>query len=267
MEVLKLASSKGFEIELLTSGKFLAADILPLLLPHLAVLRISVPPFLHGYNHLQTIRDQIKGAVDYRNREGLKTKIVTSLLVRPDTPEGEIVKDVQILSGLGVDSIRFKPTHVYDERGNLYLDIFAYQGIMGFILGLNNPKVIISKIDRLAKDGARNYSCCYYTDFNPFVVGADGKNYACCEHKYHDEYQRGDFNNQSAEEILEFTSQNPQAILPGCFTGCKGDLANRFLYALIKGYELMGDSIFSREEYQKIADEASISLIRSHPRT
>jgi len=265
-EILQLASSKGFEAELLTNGMFLTPDRLPAILPHLRLLRFSIPPFLKGYSHLKALFDRIKGAIEYRNQQGLEMVIMASLLIRPDTPEEEVQEDVRVLVGLGVDKIRFKPTHTWETGENLHLKVRAYQQIIDFIGALDHPQVTVSKIDRLLKVEDVDSLSCYYADFNPFVIGADGLNYACCEHKYHGEYQRGDLNAQSAEEILSFTGQNPQLILPGCFMGCKGDLANRYLHLLVQGYASLGEDMFSQVPYQELADAALLSLVRSHPR-
>ena len=266
LQILELSNSKDFEVELLTNGRFLTADILPKLLPYLAVLRVSIPPFLNGYSHLQTILPHLKNAVQYRTRQELELQITASLLIRPDTPEQEIRGDIKNLSRLGIDLIRFKPTHIWDYKGHLYLDIPAYKNIIKFILGLNHPRVTISKINRLFEVGSLNYRYCYYSDFNPFVIGANGKNYACCEHKYHTPFQQGDFSSQSSKEILG-AKMHPQRVLAGCFAGCKGDLANRFFYLLVQGYERLGVKIFLNEEYQQIAEKTLLALKRSNPNT
>lgn len=265
--IVERAGATGFEIEVLTNGKFLTAGIVPSLLPHLSVLRISIPPFLRGYCHLDAIRDQIQAAVEYRDKNALNMRIIASCLVQPDTPREEIVSAISSLTALGIDGIRFKPTHFWGAGGCLHLDILRYREVTNFILSLQHPKVSVSKIDRLLGTGLASPLFCYYADFNPFVIGSDGKNYACCEHKYHLEFQRGDFNRQSAEEILSFTVQHPQLKQRGCFTGCKGDMANRSLSFLLQGYQIYGDALFNKYIYRLAADNALVSISRSNPQT
>lgn len=267
LDIIGKARTEGFEIEILTNGKFLTAGIVPSLLPHLSVLRISIPPFLRGYCHLDAIHDQIQAAVEYRDKNALNMRIIASCLVQPDTPRKEIVSAVSSLTALGIDGIRFKPTHFWGADGCLHLDILRYREVTDFILSLQHPNVSVSKIDRLLSTDGVSLPFCYYADFNPFVVGSDGKNYACCEHKYHPEFQRGDFNRQSAERILSFTVQHPQLKQRGCFTGCKGDMANRLLSFLLQGYQIYGDDLFDRRDYQLAADEALVSITRSNLQT
>ena len=262
MAFVGAAARHGFEIELLTNGKFLTADLLPELFPHLAILRVSIPPVLRGYSHLKTIAEQLEAAVAQKG----KTEVSASLLIRPDTPEAEIELDIAVLSDLGVDAIRFKPTHFWRETNDLYLDAMAYQDIVRFIAAIGHPLVRISKVDRLISVPRLEYPFCYWADFNPFVIGADGKNYACCETKYRPEYQRGDFEIQTAEQILELVARRPQNIMARCFAGCKGDLANRYLQALILGHDLLGDDVFENLHYKTLADAALTALVRSHPR-
>ena len=250
---------------MLTNGRFLVADVLPSLLPHLAVLRVSIPPFLQGYDHLQTIHSQIEAAVGFRNEQGLGAKIMASLLIRPRTPKEEIASNISILSELGVDSIRLKPTHMRTSGDKKYLDIRAYHEILEFIRSLNAPNVVISKINQLQTRTEFRYPLCYYSDFNPFNIGADGKIYACCEQKYKIPFLRGNLNQESAKQVLERTQIFPFPVKEECFAGCKGDLANIALSRLVEGYKQQGDNIFAQAKYQEVADEALVYLVRSSP--
>jgi hypothetical protein len=253
-KILKNAAGQGWETELLTNGLFLSADRLSSILPFLKTLRISIPPLINHYHHLANIEDKLRDIVHYRDCAQLKTRITASLLIRPDTPEAEIKQDITVLINLGFDLLRFKPTHVWRGDGQLYLDIPAYRRLIQFIVGLNHPKIIVAKIDQLLDLAPATYPLCYFADFNPFVIGANGLNYACCEHKYQVEYERPD-------------PFSPVTVRPDCFAGCKGDLANRLLDRLVKGYAQYQEKLFGFAPYLELADLILPALIRSHPQT
>ncbi len=262
--ILNVAGYFGFENVLLTNGVYLGWNISPQILRALKLLRISIPPVLHGYDHLDRIHDNIEAAVCYKKDQDLPVKIVASLLIRPDTPQGEITDRIATLNDLGVDLVRFKPTHLWREDGSRSIGTTNYHDITQFILGLNHPKVKVAKINRLlTEDVMRTYNSCYYADFNPLVIGADGLNYACCETKYLPAFKRGNLHQNSILEILGLVSQKPQPVLPACFSGCKGDLANRHLHVLVKAYQAKTDAIFDEPKYLEHAEAALAALVRS----
>jgi len=267
-KILEAASSNDLEAALITNGKHMNADLIPSLLSHLMVLRFSVPPFLHGYHHLRTIQGKIREAVRYKNMQGLDAKIIASLLIRPDTPMDEVRENIFALHDIGVDSIRIKPTHIQKNKTDgKHLKAKAYAELLDFIRALNITNVVISKIDQLLVDPNYQYEYCYYNDFNPFSIGADGLVYACCEHKYKPAFLRGNLNNESAQEVLRRTNSHPFSIRKGCFVGCKGHLANVALSKLAEAYQEQEAGIFSNPEYQQIADEALVYLVRTNSKS
>ncbi|PIS28655.1 hypothetical protein COT42_07380 [Candidatus Saganbacteria bacterium CG08_land_8_20_14_0_20_45_16] len=148
---------------------------------------------MFGYDHLAVIEPKLRGVLKYRERFGWPCEIIASMLIQPKTPEGEIRERVVGLLAMGIDAVRVKPTHFW-VGNQMFLGIEAYRDIFGFVQTLAGPRVSISKLDRLlALDLPRDYPFCFWADFNPFVIGADGINSACCEQKYQQAFQRGDF--------------------------------------------------------------------------
>jgi CTP:molybdopterin cytidylyltransferase MocA len=251
--ILTAAKRARLRTNLATNGMNLNHTRIEELIFLLDSIRFSIPPRVRNYSHIGILAPLINLARKLIADQYLSTKLYANCLMKPDTPPAEIEADILLLSQLGVDGIRFKGQHEWED-GRFLLHPDAYANHIRAITAIKQrtdikrPEITISKLERMinAAVGARPFKACWYRDFNPLVIGCDAHNYACCEMKYEHDFDYGEVDPHGDNlKSLTTARREPQPVRPRlCFRGCKGYLLNMDLQVLLDEYERRGKSIF-----------------------
>lgn len=256
LSIARFAKDTGYKVSLATNGVNLNSTMIAELSELLGSIRFSIPPktLNHAaYSHVGRIADVINQMHKYISMRSLETNIYANVLMSPTMDMAELEATILMLSQLGVDSIRFKAIHEY-QNGQFTIRPQQYTRHIQLIRNINQnkkykmPDLVISKLDEMLNDkGPFPFDYCYYRDFNPLVVGCNAHNYACCELKYEEPpFDLGEIDESVDNlEMLCRPTGNPQEITSKCFRGCKGYLINKDIQKLINEYKQFGNALFS----------------------
>lgn len=273
LQLLTFAKSTGLKVYLATNGVFCKNEIIHEIVHWLDGIRFSIPPNItkgDGYSHLETIGQNILNIRKWIDEKKLNTKVYASVLLSPEMSEIEISNKVLGLVELGVDEIRFKAIHENIDgqnaiRINEYNQVF--NNINSIIKTISSSDVLFhtEKLETIIHDPHKElpFSNCYYRDFNPLVVGADGHNYACCELKYQSApFDYGLFETKSAAFIKQISATTaPQIISEKCFKGCKGYIINRDLQFLLEAFTKYGEDHYLSDTNCRICHDRLLNQI------
>jgi MoaA/NifB/PqqE/SkfB family radical SAM enzyme len=287
LSLLKYAKKvKKLHTSLATNGRYLSFDRIQELSLYLDSLRISIPPIREDYCHagliapsVTSLRKIIRNLTAVQAEHGAgkfePMKIIINILMSPKMPQSELESLIRMFSQMGVDGIRLKPMHEFQNDGTFKVRPNEYirhlETVRSLISDerLRRPDITIAKIEgMLAHDSIPRTmpKYCWYRDFNPLVLGADGHLYACCEMKYEKPpFDKGHL--VAAEDNLFDLlgdQETPHPITKGnCFEGCKGYLPNIDLQLLLDRYKGLGEAIFEHSETIAARDRVLASLPRT----
>jgi len=202
-------------------------------------------------------------------------KIIVNILMAPAMPQSELEALIRMFSQMGVDGIRLKPLHERQTDGTFIVRPGEYRMHLKTIRALlsderlRRPDVTVAKIDALLayEEVPRNVPrYCWYSDFNPLVLGADGHLYACCEMKYEKPPFDKGYLVPEEDNLMDLLLREgtPQPVIAmRCFKGCKGYVPNNDLQLLLDKYASDGDTIFEHSEAIAIRDRVLANLPRT----
>jgi NDP-sugar pyrophosphorylase family protein len=270
IETLKVAKEVGLTNHLATNGLFINEENINELLHNLHSIRFSINPIFYydksnhknlyqnGFSHLGILSDRILLSRKIIDKYNLPTKLFANILLSPETPILELESSILMLSNLGVDGIRIKPKHIFNN-GCWDVDPQLYKQHLYAINNLKNnkeyslPSTSFPKLEHLLDENFPNRLSlkCWYRDFNPLVIGCDCISYSCCEMKYENRFIRKtvDLSKKNFNYILQDNTE-PQSVIPRkCFRGCKGYILNQMLQQLLDDYRQIGRKLFSESVF------------------
>lgn len=230
--------------------------------------KVLVAPPIHKFCHY--VKSFKNTSEDYS-----PTKVYANFLISPGTKREDIELLVRMYSQLGLDGIRLKLRHERQDDGEIVVraaESRHHQETISALINdsnLTRPNIIVSKLPdllRLIENPQSEPGSCWYRDFNPLILGADGRLYACCEFKYDEEPFLLGKVSHTEDNLVELIQlrQSPQPIVPKmCFKGCKGYLINSDLTFLLEQYNEKREKVFDYSENVAVRDR----LMRNLPRT
>jgi len=202
-------------------------------------------------------------------------KIIINILMSPNMPQNELESLIRMYSQMGVDGIRLKPMHEFQSDGTFRVQPNAYlrhlETVHSLISdrNLKRPEVTIAKIEAMLSHESNHQTqpkYCWYRDFSPLVLGADGHLYACCEMKYEKlPFDKGLLvpEDDNLFDLLDDQDIPHPITKENCFKGCKGYVPNNDLQLLLDKYKTLGEDIFEHSETIVVRDR----LLSNLPRT
>lgn len=174
---------------------------------------------------------------------------------------------------LGVDGLRLKPKHEpttagiagegsFRVRPHCYTQLLERADELAAQIKV---PIVVSRLRAMLEDDPETTRiqprACWYRDFNPIVVGSDGRFWACCEMKYGE--HRFHYGKVGEPGSLIQLRREPQPIVAErCFVGCKGYLVNRDLERLMAIYREGGRAAVDRQPAAKVMER----VLRNLPR-
>lgn len=234
----------GLSIALCTNGVLFNQEMLEEVVPCLEWMRVSdveCNPQLyakaHGCGESQWYRviENLKSAVEIREREGLDTVICTHLLLFPYNAE-HVVETTQMVKDIGVDFILIKSANqsTHNPEHNWERDThIKFRQQLEEAKKLEDKEFKVSvRLDQFEiqeEKGAfpKNFDKCYGMEFET-MVDADGGIYPCLNFWRDPDRRYGNLNEQTFEEIWE--SERRRQVqdkiynhydLCNCHFGCK----------------------------------------------
>jgi len=287
LSLLKYAKkSRKLSTSLATNGRYLSFDRMQELSLYLDSLRISVPPIREDYCHAGLVAPAVTSL--YKIISGINAiqaangaskyesmKIIINILMSPNMPQNELESLIRMYSQMGVDGIRLKPMHEFQSDGTFRVQPNAYlrhlETVHSLISdrNLKRPEVTIAKIEAMLSHESNHQTqpkYCWYRDFSPLVLGADGHLYACCEMKYEKlPFDKGLLvpEDDNLFDLLDDQDIPHPITKENCFKGCKGYVPNNDLQLLLDKYKTLGEDIFEHSETIVVRDR----LLSNLPRT
>lgn len=283
LSLLKYAKrDKGLDTILATNARFLSFDRMQEISLYLDSMRISIPPNRGDYCHaglvapsVTALRKVVLSHIVLGAGRDNTMKIIANILMSPQMPQNELEALIRMFSQMGVDGIRLKPMHEFQDDGSFKVRPTAYARHIETIHTLISddrlrlPEVSVAKIHGMLSleiTPRLQPQYCWYRDFNPLVLGADGHLYACCEMKYEKRpFDKGQLlhKEDNLSDLLGVQKTPHPIMKANCFKGCKGYLPNNDLQLLLDKYGELTESIF--EDCEAIA--ARNRVLASLPRT
>ncbi len=294
LEVLRAAKAIGLRTHLATNGLYINDKNVDELVSKLDSIRFSVackaqlevamdgvvrtdlfPPHVQ-FSHIGLLGESISKVRRVVDAVGSSTQLWANVLMSSEMSMDELRGTILMLSHLGIHGIRLKAKHIY-TKGAFYLNPKLFIGhmreieVLRELMGKRLPEITVSKIGRLLREQPAKLehitpTHCWYGDFNPLVVGCDGRNYACCEMKYQKPFRCGEVDRRIDNFHEMLRSRSPQRIIGSkCFIGCKGFLMNRDLQYLLDEYKRSGKGFLADPENKQIHDRVLKGIARTSP--
>lgn len=245
----------GLDMALCTNGVLLSRDILEKILSALSWLRVSAIECnaelyakSHGCSaaHFKQVINNLKAAVEIRNRDGLDTVIATHFIPFPYNAE-YAVETAKMCKEIGVDYLLVKcanqsvhnPTHRWEK--DTYI---KYRKSFEEVAKLQNEQFLVSvRWDQFEsqKDYGpfkKSYKSCYGMEFET-MIDSDSRVYPCLNFWRNQRFCLGDLNEMSFQEIWK--SEQRRRVLDDiyqkfdlnqCYFECKHHHINTTLWEL-----------------------------------
>jgi GTP 3',8-cyclase len=244
----KKAKEAGMDISITTNGVLLNESKISECLPYLSWIRISIDAGtpenyakIHGTNEndFHTLMDNLKKAVDFREKNKLDVVIGAQLLLITHN-YNEVLLLAEKLKSIGVDNIQIKPySHHPSSINDLSVKYDESDKLRTELMKLNSDKFKVffrtKTIERI--ESGINYPECYGL---PFFALIDSKgNVIPCNLFYgNSDFTYGNLNDNTFSEIWESVKRKQilQKIREKganeCRLGCRLDPINRYLHRI-----------------------------------
>jgi len=234
---VKKVTRAGVDVTLTTNGQLIHRHFEDLMY-NLKRMRFSIDAargntfyYTHGKSQrdFDQVIDNLRKSVDFKKKERLPIDIGVSYLICEKNAD-EIFYAVDFYREIGVDFLHLKPMQFWNKDTNRYYykSYPVVEKIFPRIEGYNDNgfRVSISREKYFKEDGVKvHYNKCHGAYFD-MIIGADGKVYTCCHHKYDRGYCYGDIKNDSFRDIF---NQIKSKVTEKCFQGCKMDAVNQLV--------------------------------------
>jgi len=193
-----------------------------------------------------TVIENIRAAVAYKNSKGLNTSFGLQMLLLPDNRHS--IHDLcELAIDTGVDYVvikpysqhRFSKTHTYEN-----IDYSEYMGLEAELSQYNSPNFNVvfraNTINNWISQNNDRYCHCYATPSTWSYIMADGSVYSCSAYLLDERFRLGNINDNTFAEIWEseYRLKHADFVLhqldiKECRVNCRMDQVNRYLDSII----------------------------------
>jgi MoaA/NifB/PqqE/SkfB family radical SAM enzyme len=243
-KAVKLASSLGLDVGLITNGTLINKEIGNTLLEYCTWLRVSLDAAspitferIHGLDGgaFQKVANNIRLLAQMKKALKKHTTIGVGYLTSNYTLK-EMFKATQLCKELGADYIQFRPLQIHNNGSFEYHLTDVTKNIRKCMEeSVNGFKVLYSKhkYDMMKdKDFGRNYNKCYGHQFAT-VIAADAKMYLCCHMRGFKKYCIGDLRKDTFAKIWNSKKRKEVAEnidFKDCVPLCRDNTFNQILW-------------------------------------
>lgn len=245
IEIVQFAKKCGLDVAVATNGQLFKKETAERILPHLTWIRFSIDaatPETHAKVHgispsnFQIILDNIKHAVEFKEKNKLPVTIGTQMVVIKDNL-GEIEKLAQLMEQIGADNLQVKPYshHPCSKIPDQSVDISG----LDLKEKLKGYKRVIYREQALKHNNNKSYDKCHSLSFY-CLIDARG-NVMPCNMFYSDpQFIYGNLYNTNGSFSKIWESEKRKAVLnyigsmklDRCRNACVPAAKNEFLYRL-----------------------------------
>ena len=244
----KKAKEYGLDISITTNGIFFNEEKMQECLPNLSWIKFSIDAgtpedyaLVHGtsLNDFEKLMKNIKGAVDYKRENNLKTVIGAQCLIIPQGIQN-IEKLAARLKEIGIDYLILKPYSKHPlSRNNFVIPPEEYNLLEKKLEKYISEdfKILFRKASIKRMEGERDYCECHGRPFMA-LIEAEGDVIPCNMFHKIPELSYGNLYNQSFSEIWkgekrkEVLKKLQHKGISECRKGCRLDATNEYLHRL-----------------------------------
>lgn len=253
-DVIEYAYKKGFSQGMFTNGLLLKKSIADRIVPVMNWIRFSLDGYdeesyakSHGTSEksFNVVLDNIRYASSIKKR----CDIGVGFIINEDNYHG-IETVVLLAKDMGVDYIQLKPVTYRPWEKQISRDVVEYFYDKSIDMEKHSDhrfNVMVTHYrfqDMMSEKHGRNYKKCMSHHFQG-AVGADSKVYICDHHKGEKEYELGDLNVNTLQEIWDSDKRKKvidfldSSDLSQCQSCCRGHETNKLLWHMANKEESM----------------------------
>ena len=247
-EFIEKAKKYGLDVSLATNGSLFNKEKAERCLPYLSWVRFSVDagtPETYSFIHntqkesFNKLIENIKNAVEIRNKNNFKTTIGVQFLLMPQNSK-EVVKFAEIIKETGADNIQIKPYSQHPDSINKFVINYEdYAYLEPEIEKFNSENFTVFFRKQTMKRAGQEiaYPKCYGLSFFS-IIDSKGNVIPCHLFLENPEFIYGNLYEKSFSEIWQGEKRKQvlekimQRGIKNCKKTCRADAFNQYLYRI-----------------------------------